>query len=147
MPLLHMAPPQHQHALLQLVVGQALRALGSQRKCADVAPGSTLDVINKACDALRAVCSLATAAGFATTDELLGAVDQALQLLQQPALAGAYQQAQQQLVVGLVHAIHGIPPTAAPLLARARGGVEDKVFVPLASALGEVQACLAAAAC
>ena len=27
MPLLHMAPPQHQHALLQLVVGQALRAL------------------------------------------------------------------------------------------------------------------------
>lgn len=46
-------------AVLQLVVGQSLRALSSQHRTADVAPGSTEDVVERGAAALRTLCRCA----------------------------------------------------------------------------------------
>lgn len=60
--LLPMAQPgaahqqQQQQGLMHLVLRQALRALSSQSRTADVAAGSTQDVAEQAANALRVLC-------------------------------------------------------------------------------------------
>lgn len=49
-----------------------------------------------------------------------------------------YQDAQCQLVTGLVHALHGIPPGDAALRTAAEAAVQQAIFAPLAAALQEL---------
>lgn len=55
-----------------------------------------------------------------------------------------YQDAHCQLVTGLVHALHGIPPGESGLRAAAEAAVQRAVFAPLGAALQEVAAAAAA---
>lgn len=61
-------------------------------------------------------------------------------LLQAPAWRqhSQYQDAQCQLVTGLVHALHGIPPGDAALRTAAEAAVQQAIFAPLAAALQEL---------
>lgn len=186
MPLLQGLPTAHQRGVVQLVLGEAVRALSNCRRTDDVAAGSTEDVVERAATTLRVLCrqagggsvqpvcappplqrwslacwpaqpppphstpcnacSSAAAAGLPTSAELLAGLQQGMLLLQQPARCERYQDAQGQLVAGLVHALHGVPPGDAQLRAQAEQAIDALVFQPLAAALREAEALAGAGA-
>lgn len=74
-----------------------------------------------------------------TSGELLSGVRHGMVLLQQPGAYAQYQDAHGQLVAGLVHALHGVPPGDAQLRAQAEAVVQQHIFQPLTAALGEVR--------
>ncbi|KAL4458064.1 hypothetical protein ABPG75_012929 [Micractinium tetrahymenae] len=140
MPLLQASQQQHQQAMQQLVLSHALCALSACPRTPDVGPGSTEDVLERAAAALRMLCSSATTSGLPTSPKLLVGVQQAMALLQAPIWRqrSQYQDAHCQLVTGLVHALHGIPPGDAVLRAAAEAAVQQAIFAPLAAALQEL---------
>ena len=85
------------------------------------------------CAALH--CSFTTAAGLPTSSQLLAGVEEGLALLLHPPQYQQYQHAVSQLVTGLVHALHGIPPGSQALRARAEAALQQHIFMPLAAAL------------
>eukprot|EP00887_Chlorella_sp_A99_P001509 scaffold8.g1509.t1 len=134
--------------LARMVVQQALRALSCPLRAADVAPGSACDVVEAAAQALRAMCSAASSVRLPLSGELMSAVDQALVLVGQQAAWGAVEAdrqlvallAAQQLVVALVHVLHGVAPGDQQLLAVAQAAMQRHVFGPLEAALQQAAA-------
>ncbi|PRW18313.1 ARM repeat-containing [Chlorella sorokiniana] len=143
MPLL---PAQHQQDMQQLVLGQALCALSDCCRTADVGAGSTDDIIERAASAVRVLCSAAASASLPASAALLGGLQRGMALLQQPARQHQYQEAHSQLVAGLVHALHGVPPEDQQLRAQAEAVVQAAVFQPMAAGLQEVHILMAVSA-
>lgn len=85
-----------------------------------------------------AACSCATSSALPTSQQLLAGVQQGMVLLQQPQQYQQYQEAHSQLVTGLVHALHGIPPGDAQMRAVAESTVQQHIFAPLAVSVQEV---------
>lgn len=91
-------------------------------------------------------CSAAAAASLPTSAELLGSLQRSVVLLQEPARHQQYQEAHSQVVAGLVHALHGVPPGDLQLRGQAEAAVHAAVFQPMAASLQEVHSVMAAPA-
>lgn len=92
------------------------------------------------------VCSAAAAASLPTSAELLGSLRRSVVLLQEPARHQQYQEAHSQVVAGLVHALHGVPPGDLQLRGQAEAAMQAAVFQPMAASLQEVHRVMAAPA-
>ena len=76
---------------MELLLGRALHAVAAPLRTPDVCHGSTTDAVDAAADALRALASFATAAGFPAGEAELATVERMLALLQEPGRLHTYQ--------------------------------------------------------